>query len=1064
MTFSAQTAVPSSGLVYLNPMDTGSVNLSGVALTFGGLGNGTSATGLGTGTVTNSGAAANLTLNVNTTNSQFNGLLSGAINLVKSGTGTQILGFNNFAGTGGNTYTGTTTVNAGQITSATGLFTPLGSLTGTGVNSFGTGGITLAGGQINFNSTAAASEVDHGIGITTQGPNNGYDITIAALNNFGTANTTSTLATANTGPWQGINSLNILSSNVNFGGTSGNGVLVKGQTTFAGNTTINTAAQAVLSGKLAATGLTLTKIGANALFLTNTELGAGASSVGAWNLMQGTTEVRLSDGGSNPLGGTTVTLNGATLNLRHDGDNLSDPQTLTTFNTDTIVVGSTTAASSPNYITSINAVLDGRTLSGGNNKTLQVQQINYGGPLGAAFLTYTGANNYTIEVTNGITMVKDAYLGMTNNALTIDTQLSGNGTFFKQGGAELDLNTVATNTGGTMLFQGTTNFGSFIGNTRTLSTTAKFAPGDLTVNIGTVLRFNSSGNINGTQRIDARSNLNFYPVIGIGSNEPISSFNLRVPLAAGPSASSLITPFNTGSGVLEINNPAYTQTLDLSKIGDGTWYVGSNNNAAGVNAQTSAEGVYTGSGAILSSPAAYNFGVGSSFTGNNVYRLGGNNGVTNLFTIGLPGGSASTLTNTTGAFAKNASLVVGGPSTGVGANGSIAPAAIGGTTGTLILNTAQNYGGTTLVNTGSVLEFRGAMSTAGYEVFGTLAAGGSAGTFAGGVNPVMRPGSIVRLDNTFDLTSNAAGRWGDATAVNLDSSTFRLIGNAAADIKEVTGTVNVAGNSFLTPQRSLAGRSTELNIAGLSRTTSGAQLSIEPTNAAQLGTDERVTVAGASLAAQLALIPGAGSVGAGTANGMVAPWLYNNRDTQFLAYSDFGFVNAGFNLAQAAATLAAPLGTGVERLFVSGAVVVPNGGGNINAYALRADASITLATATDAASSITIASGGLITGSAIQINPKLIFGSTGTPTEALIATTNSANTLTIGDSANTLTSGQITATSISKAGDGGLTLQAEQGSFNGPITSTAAPSPLVFQVRRWPTPVRMSAALAAPSS
>src|SRR5205807_2258045 len=80
------------------------------------------------------------------------------------------------------------------------------------------------------------------------------------------------------------------------------------------------------------------------------------------------------------------------------------------------------------------------------------------------------------------------------------------------------------------------------------------------------------------------------------------------------------------------------------------------------------------------------------------------------------------LSDVTGAFAKSTSLVVGGPSTGVGSNGSTGPVAIGGTTGTLILNTAQNYTGLTLVNTGSVLEFRGAMSTSAYEIFGALAA------------------------------------------------------------------------------------------------------------------------------------------------------------------------------------------------------------------------------------------------------------------------------------------------------------------------------------------------------
>src|SRR5439155_1475846 len=61
----------------------------------------------GTGTVTDSGAAANLTIN-NTTPSNFAGLLTGTLNLVKSGAGTLTLGK-------ANSYTGRKRINAGTL-------------------------------------------------------------------------------------------------------------------------------------------------------------------------------------------------------------------------------------------------------------------------------------------------------------------------------------------------------------------------------------------------------------------------------------------------------------------------------------------------------------------------------------------------------------------------------------------------------------------------------------------------------------------------------------------------------------------------------------------------------------------------------------------------------------------------------------------------------------------------------------------------------------------------------------------------------------------------------------
>ena len=113
--FASGAAVPSSGLVTLALGDIGTLDANGQSLSFGGLS--------GTGTISNSGSAATLTVNTGLSQStSFNGLISGNVNLVKSGVGTLILQapINLNGAPFSNTFTGSngTVINAGQITTA----------------------------------------------------------------------------------------------------------------------------------------------------------------------------------------------------------------------------------------------------------------------------------------------------------------------------------------------------------------------------------------------------------------------------------------------------------------------------------------------------------------------------------------------------------------------------------------------------------------------------------------------------------------------------------------------------------------------------------------------------------------------------------------------------------------------------------------------------------------------------------------------------------------------------------------------------------------------------------
>ncbi|MGC3968300.1 MAG: hypothetical protein QM775_13285 [Pirellulales bacterium] len=67
----------------------------------------------------------------------------------------------------------------------------------------------------------------------------------------------------------------------------------------------------------------------------------------------------------------------------------------------------------------------------------------------------------------------------------------------------------------------------------------------------------------------------------------------------------------------------------------------------------------------------------------------------------------------------------------------------------------------------------------------------------------------------------------------------------------------------------------------------------------QLGTDERVIVTGAAPT---------------VTNGMLAPWILSNTDTQFVTYNaDTGVTLAGFDRVTAATTLASTLTATTSR-------------------------------------------------------------------------------------------------------------------------------------------------------
>jgi autotransporter-associated beta strand protein len=1061
--FAGQSSVPSGGLINLvvNSSANG-FDLNGQAITVGGLS--------GYGRVMNSGAVSTLTVNTGVgQNTTYTGTLDGNVAITKTGNGTLTLNQprNADGASLANTYSGGTIINAGRVTSANAVApVSTGTLAVRNTLGLGTGPITLKGGILDLAAIAgngyAVGEVIDNTNVMQFGHGSGYNLTVDQFNSFGNgstyANTTSTLTNGATSVgWSLVNNVTLNASALSFNSTSNIGVMINGTLTMNQNATLNTLFttgnnfnSAVISGKIAATGLTVTKIGGGTLFLTNGDTGSGANDVGAWRLMAGTTDVRLSNGASNPLGASApITLNGATLTISHEGDNTANMQVLNTFAGNNFTIGSTATLGGGSYIGSGAATFNINRAGSGSNKTLQFGTLAFGGPLGSPLLTLNNSgDNFQLSSSfTGLTLIKDAQ--MTNNSrgggngnVTINGPISGNGTILKGGGGSLFINSdnSATFAGGFVNAAGTTFFGTFEGNVTTLSDTpgsipglvaaSNYGTGNALIQPGSAIQFNSTDNKVGSGSVDLRSNaMANYGILRMAANAPLSDFNLLIGNLGGPQDTSYFglaggNGFNgggknAGSAIIALNT-VYTQAIDLAKIGDGTAFLGSTANGVGLNGSYNAATLGAGAG--------------------NTYRLGAGGSILYV---------SSDMANSNVLTGTGAALTVGQPFSGLNTDTITA----GSGRGTVVLMTNNNYTGATTVNRLSTLEFRGSLTTSSFDNWGTLTAGGLGGTFmdAAGTAPLapvtLRNTSEVRFDNSTGLLATTKlegyggqGRWDDDTAVVLDNSTIRLIGNRDIEVTETVGDVTVGKFGQLAVQRDLLNRTVNLVVGGgagaditrqtqtnngLAITGNTASLQINPVSGGQLGSDERIKLFGGTGATGLTAI-------GGITNGMVAPWMVNATDFQFLTYTaDNGFVNAGFDGIRSGALGTTSVPT--ERTFINAAASMIGGGGlALDTYALRLETGdITFASGTPAATDrIQVRSGGLLINGGRTIAPGISFGAS--PQEANIFNNNNLVMGSLGTVGIVPTTGQITnATNIVKHGGGTLFIDAAQRSFNG---------------------------------
>ena len=705
--FASQSSVPSGGNVIIAVNNAGVFDLNNQNLNIGGLN--------GTGTVTNSGGSLR-TLSVNMDLSQvlaFNGQITGNLALEKTGIGTLTIAppMNKDGASFGNTYTGGTTVNAGQIVGAH-IFAPssLGTLSVQNVMGLGTGDITLKGGILDFSMTGTGTlgyvgnEIVDAISAIQVGPNNGYNIVVPRLNNFGTLNTTSAIGTTIAGSaWAKINDVTLDAPSLTWVGQATN-VMVDGTFnvtyddgdagTLYDEVFLNTAGSGVIAGQILAENKTLVKAGAGTLFLTNGQTGDLRNKVHQWKIMAGALELRIANGASSPLGSAAeINMNNSTLNVRLEGDNTTAMQVLTTFADNSILVGTQVGIASRSYLGSGNTVLSTDRLGSGANKTVVFKDLNFGGALGSPYFSYNSGNGYTTIFSN-LTMVKDAYLAVNNLSMTVDGGISGAGTLYKQGGAALFVNSANPGfKGGTVVSQGTLFFGKFEGVVTTLNDTANVGTGNILVNPGAAVQFNSLTNVvaGWTGLLDVRSNaMGNYGIVRLAADETLDAFHFRLGNLGGPQTTSYFglagglgldgLGKNVGAAIIALNT-VYTQAIDMRRIGDGTAFLGSTSNQVGQ----------------VGSYNAPTLGVGAG----NTYRLGAGNSTLYV---------QSTMAANNVLTGAGANLVVGLIHSGMnvdninGGNGR----------GTVVLMTDNNYTGSTTVNRGSTLEFRGALTSSSF--------------------------------------------------------------------------------------------------------------------------------------------------------------------------------------------------------------------------------------------------------------------------------------------------------------------------------------------------------------
>jgi autotransporter-associated beta strand protein len=693
-----------------------------------------------------------------------------------------------------------------------------------------------------------------------------------------------------------------------------------------------------------------------------------------------------------PLGSApTITLAGGTLSIRVDGSN--DTTTNNQISIDKAIV----VDRAPSVIN-----LDRLTTTGGQNKIIVVNSLTFA-PASAANQYSVGQNQIQVTQTNGFRL-------QVQGATTMNRETVFNvGDITTLGGVDAgpgrwSLAHQGGNTYNVLGGAGTYNALFNLGTNSTVRVGTGFGTtlSDPTATAGTgaiylsplaVATFRAPTNIAAGQTIE---------VVSQRGAQGTVNFELfsEVPTALRA----------LGTGVLGLGSSTGFGDIDLGRIGDGTFRIGSNLGGSG-------NGTIVG---VITAGA------------NGILRMGATGTVTVSGTDRVIG---------------NVALQVGSPLL----NGGFAT--LGNNTaqsGVVILNGANSYTGGTVVNRGSTLRFEniGSVGNGAIGVFGTLAGQQAGGVFTvDGLSNVLSPsllgGSNLLLDNGALTDTTDINRWGDNVPIALLASTVthNSRNNNSSTTTEAVGMISFDGGSTVqvNRQNAVSGNISQLIASGLTRTGAGTlEISRSTGTGAGFGAGNFFKISGTAPT---------------LTNNMVAPFMTISDGTRFNNFATYsatdGFVNAVYTNTVKTDPFPTGLTTGTEIVYVDfdTGVLSSTLGDNPIIHALKVGAGQQATNATSinvsgANNTITIRSGGLIvsgdstagnfstaanpTGGTFAgtatINPNLIFNNGAGSIEALI---------NVRGSHTGVIAGTISANGLTKFGPGTLNITANQPNLGG---------------------------------
>ncbi len=849
--------------------------------------------GSGTNTIDQAGAA-----------STFSGVYSDAV----GGTPGGVIIANSGSGggvtlTGGNTYTGATTINSGaslllsgggSIASSSGVadsgtFDISGTPSGASINSLSGSGSVILGGQTltltNASGTFAGDMSGTG-GLTLAGGNE----TLSGANDYSGATIISAGTLTLTGTIANSSGVDLTGSSAVFD-TSGlvASTQIKGLSGVAGSQV-----------KLGAKGLTVDQAGATTF--AGVISGSGSSAL----IKDGAGTLTLS--GVNTYANAT-TISGGALALSGSG---SIAASSSVTDNGTFDISGTTAGAS---ITTLSGT--GVVTLGGQTLTLTTATDTFGGAIGGTggltvaggTETLTGSSAYTGATTidTGASLILSGGGNIAASSVVADSgtfdisgatsgasikSLSGGGVA-TLGGQTLTLTSAADSFGG--VIAGTGGL-TVAGGTETLGASNAYT-GATGINTGATLALSGAGSIATSSGVAANGT---FDISGTASGASITTLSGAGAVALGGQTLTLTNAAGAFSG-------AIGGTGGLTLAGGTETLSGSNAYTGATTINTGASLILSGGGSMAASSVADSgtFDISGATSGASIKSLSGAGAV-------ALGGKTLTLTNAAGAF-----------------SGAIA--GTGGLTlagGTETLSGISAYTGATTINTGASLILSGGGGIAASSVAdsGTF---DISGTTSGASIKSLAGGGVVTLGGQTLTVTNAAGAFSGAIG-----------GTGGLTVAGGTETLG-ASNAYTGATTINTGASLALSGAGSIATSSGV---------AANGTFD---ISGTASGASITTLSGAGAV----ALGGKTLTLTNAAGSFNGAIAGTG----GLTLAGGTETLSGISAYTGATTINTGASLILSGGGSMAASSVADSGTFDISGTTSGASIKSLSGGGVVT-------------------------------------------------------------------------------------------------------